>query len=109
MAHGIARDGSFYLLSLRLAPVPPFFVVNVAMGLTRLPARRFFLVSLIGLAPLDAVFINAGHVLAQMKSPEDALSPGLIAAFALIGITPLLLRRLLRRWGKVRKHKDKDS
>lgn len=101
--HGIARDGNFYLLSLRLAPVPPFFVVNAAMGLTRMPARDFLLVTALGIAPLDAVFVGAGHMLAQMRSPADAMSPPLLAAFALIGVTPLLLRTSLRRWRKRRR------
>lgn len=103
--HGIARDGAFYLLSLRLAPVPPFFVVNAAMGLTRMPARTFFLVSLLGVAPLDAVFINAGHMLAKMQAPEDALTLPMMATFALVGIVPLLMRTGLRKWRKARKRK----
>jgi uncharacterized membrane protein YdjX (TVP38/TMEM64 family) len=100
MDRGIARDGPFYLLSLRLSPVPPFFVVNAAMGLTRMPARTFFLVTLIGVAPLDAVFIQAGHMLGRMRSPDDALTLPMLATFALAGLTPLLLqalRRALRR------------
>lgn len=101
---GITHDGPFYLLSLRLAPVPPFFVVNVAMGLTRMPARTFFLVSLVGIAPLDAVFVNAGHMLAQMQTPDDAMSLPMLVTFALIGIVPLLLRKALRRWRKHRQH-----
>lgn len=102
---GIARDGVFYLLSLRLAPVPPFFVVNAAMGLTRMPARTFFLITLAGVAPLDAVFINAGHMLSRMQSPADALTLPMAATFALIGIVPLVLRAGLRRWRKRRSHR----
>lgn len=100
---GIERDGLFYLLSLRLSPVPPFFVVNVAMGLTRMPARTFFLVSAVGITPLDAAFVSAGHMLSTMQSPADALSPQVLTAFALIGVTPLLLRTGLRHWRKRRK------
>ncbi|MFZ5698724.1 MAG: TVP38/TMEM64 family protein [Pseudomonadota bacterium] len=99
---GIERDGAFYLLSLRLAPVPPFFVVNAALGLTRMPARTFFLVTLVGIAPFDAMFVNAGHLLGRLGKPEDALQPQLIAAFALIGIVPLLMRAALRRWRRLR-------
>lgn len=95
---GVARDGGWYLLSLRLAPVPPFFVVNAVMGLTRIRVRTFFLVSLIGLAPLDAVFVNAGHQLGRLSAPEDALSGAMLAAIAAIGIAPLLLRMVRRRW-----------
>lgn len=100
--HGIEQDGAFYLLSLRLAPVPPFFVVNATMGLTRMPARDFFLVSLLGIAPLDAVFVNAGHLLGKLDRPEDAVSPQMISAFALIGIAPLAMRWALRRWRRRR-------
>lgn len=99
---GIERDGALYLLSLRLAPVPPFFVVNAALGLTRMPARTFFLVTLFGIAPFDAMFVNAGHLLGRLSKPEDALQPQLIAAFALIGIVPLLMRAALRRWRRLR-------
>lgn len=95
---GVERDGGWYLLSLRLAPMPPFFVVNAAMGLTRMPARTFFLVSLAGLAPLDAVFVNAGHQLGRMGSPADALDPSLVLALALVGVVPLALRLLRRSW-----------
>jgi uncharacterized membrane protein YdjX (TVP38/TMEM64 family) len=103
--HGVARDGAFYLLSLRLAPVPPFFVVNASMGLTRMPARTFALVTLVGVAPLDAVFINAGHMLGQMSAPEDALTLPMLAAFALVGAVPLMMRAGLRRWRKRRRHR----
>lgn len=103
---GIARDGAFYLLSLRLAPVPPFFVVNAAMGLTRMPAREFFLVTLLGIAPLDAVFVSAGNLLGQLDTPEEALSPRMIGALALIGMAPLLLRTGLRKWRKARARRN---
>lgn len=100
---GIERDGAFYLLSLRLAPVPPFFVVNAAMGLTQMPARTFFLVTLAGIAPLDAVFVSAGHLLAGLDSPREALGWPLMATFALIGLLPLLMRAGLRRWRRHRR------
>lgn len=95
---GIARDGPLYLLWLRLAPVPPFFVVNAVMGLTRMPARQFFVVTLLGVAPLDAVFVNAGHALARIDAPDEAASPRVLLSLALVGLMPLLLRRVARRW-----------
>ncbi len=106
---GIERDGAFYLLSLRLAPVPPFFVLNAVMGLTRMPARTFFLVTLVGVAPLDVVFVNAGHALGKLENPEDALDPQLVGALALIGIAPLALRTGLRRWRKWRERAQRDT
>ncbi len=93
---GLERDGDFYLLALRLAPTPPYFVVNLLMGLTRLPAWRFFLVSQIGMLPLDVVFVNAGRTLATLDSPEDILDAGTLAALMLAGLLPLVLRKLMR-------------
>ncbi|HEX6592767.1 MAG TPA: VTT domain-containing protein, partial [Moraxellaceae bacterium] len=89
---GLERDGAFYLLALRLAPAPPFFVVNLLMGLTRVPAWRFFIISQIGMLPLDVVFVNAGRALATLKAPEDVLDAGTLAVFALAALLPLLLR-----------------
>lgn len=103
---GIERDGGLYLLSLRLAPVPPFFVVNAVMGLTRMPARQFFLITLLGMAPLDAVFVNAGHALARIDAPEEAASPRVLLSLALVGLMPLLLRRVARRWRQPRHNGD---
>lgn len=93
---GLARDGTFYLLALRLAPAPPFFVVNLLMGLTRVPAWRFFVISQIGMLPLDIVFVNAGRTLATLRLPEDILDAGTLTAFALASLLPLLLRALMR-------------
>lgn len=91
---GFARDGDAYLFALRLAPTPPYFVVNLLMGLTRMPAWRFFIVSLFGMLPLDAVFVNAGRTLARLDSPADLLDGQTIMAFALAGLLPLFWR-----WG----------
>lgn len=92
---GLERDGLYYLLALRLAPTPPFFVVNLLMGLTRMPAGKFFLVSQIGMLPIDVVFVNAGHALATVNEPADVMSADIIFALILVSIIPLLLRRLL--------------
>jgi uncharacterized membrane protein YdjX (TVP38/TMEM64 family) len=93
---GLKQDGLFYLLALRLAPAPPFFVVNLLMGMTRMPAGRFFVISQIGLLPIDIVFVNAGRALATLDSPADALSTDVMLALALASVLPLLLRRLIR-------------
>lgn len=92
----MARDDVFYLLSLRLAPTPPFFLVNLLMGLTRIPAGRFFLVSQIGMLPIDLVFVNAGRALASVSSPADVLSDDILFALLMASLLPLLLRYLLR-------------
>lgn len=93
---GIEREGAFYLFALRLAPVFPFFLINLLMGLTRLPVRRFWWVSQLGMLPGTLVYVNAGRELAQLDSLADVVSPGLVGAFVLLGLLPLLSRRLLR-------------
>ena len=90
---GLAREGAFYLFALRLVPVLPFFLVNLAMGLTRLPARTFFWVSQIGMLPATAVYVYAGTELGQLSSLKGLISPGLLLAFALLGLLPLLARK----------------
>ena len=92
---GLARDGAFYLFALRLVPAFPFFLINLAMGLTRLPPRTFAWVSQLGMLPGTLVYVNAGRELGQLDSLAGILSPGLLGAFALLGLFPLLARRLL--------------
>jgi pyruvate/2-oxoglutarate dehydrogenase complex dihydrolipoamide dehydrogenase (E3) component len=94
---GLARGGAFYLFALRLVPVFPFFLINLAMGLTKLPARTFWWVSQLGMLPGTLVYVNAGRELGQLDSLGGILSPGLLGAFALLGVFPLLARKLLDR------------
>lgn len=94
---GIGRDGAFYLFSLRLVPVFPFFLVNLLAGLTALPLRRFYWVSQLGMLPGTIAYVYAGTQLAQVRSLDDVLSPGLLGALVLLGVLPLLLRWVLRR------------
>jgi pyruvate/2-oxoglutarate dehydrogenase complex dihydrolipoamide dehydrogenase (E3) component/uncharacterized membrane protein YdjX (TVP38/TMEM64 family) len=94
---GLARDGAFYLFALRLVPVFPFFLINLAMGLTKLPARTFWWVSQLGMLPGTLVYVNAGRELGQLDSIGGILSPGLLGAFVLLGVFPLLARKLLDR------------
>ncbi|MBV2132652.1 FAD-dependent oxidoreductase [Pseudomonas sp. MAP12] len=94
---GIARDGAFYLFALRLVPAFPFFLINLAMGLTRLPLRTFAWVSQLGMLPGTLVYVNAGRELGRLDSLAGILSPGLLGAFALLGLFPLLARLLLER------------
>ncbi|MEJ7745535.1 MAG: FAD-dependent oxidoreductase [Luteimonas sp.] len=93
---GIARDGAFYLFSLRLVPVVPFFLVNLLAGLTALKTRQFYLVSQAGMLPGTIAYVYAGTQLARIQSPSDVLSPSLIGAFALLGLLPLLMRWIMR-------------
>lgn len=93
--HGIDCEGAFYLFALRLVPAFPFFLINLAMGLTRLPARTFWWVSQLGMLPGTLVYVNAGRELGQLDSLAGILSPGLLGAFVLLGLFPLIARRLL--------------
>lgn len=92
---GVRRDGAFYLFSLRLIPVMPFFAVNLLMGLTAMPVATFWLVSQAGMLAGTAVFVNAGTQLAQLDSLSGILSPGLLASFALLGLFPWMARMIL--------------
>jgi len=95
---GMRREGAFYLFSLRLIPIFPFFVVNAAMGLTDLPLATFAVVSQIGMLPATAVYINAGLELGRLDSLAGIVSPGLLLAFALLGLLPLAARRAIALW-----------
>lgn len=92
---GIEKEGAFYLFGLRLVPIFPFFAVNLLMGLTKMPAWRYFIVSQIGMLPGTIVYVNAGTQLAQIESLADITSPALLISFALLGIFPLIAKRVL--------------
>lgn len=91
--NNIEKDGAFYLFTVRLVPVFPFFLVNLVMGLTRLKTGVFYIVSQIGMLAGTLVFVNAGTQLAQIDSLSGILSPGLIFSFALLGIFPLFAKK----------------
>ena len=86
---GVERDGALYLLSLRLAPVFPFFLVNLAMGLTKMPVARYTLLTMIGALPGTIAYVAAGTALASLDSLGDVLSPGLLGAFLALALLPL--------------------
>jgi uncharacterized membrane protein YdjX (TVP38/TMEM64 family) len=92
---GVAKDGAFYLFTLRLVPVFPFFVINLLMGLTPIKTRTFYWVSQVGMLAGTLVYVNAGTQLARLDSLSGILSPGLLASFALLGVFPLLAKRLV--------------
>ncbi|MGB3597895.1 MAG: FAD-dependent oxidoreductase [Pseudomonas neustonica] len=89
------REGAFYLFALRLVPAFPFFMINLAMGLTHIKARTFWWVSQLGMLPGTFVYVNAGRELSQLDSLGGILSPGLIGAFVLLGLFPLIARKIL--------------
>jgi pyruvate/2-oxoglutarate dehydrogenase complex dihydrolipoamide dehydrogenase (E3) component/uncharacterized membrane protein YdjX (TVP38/TMEM64 family) len=92
---GVAKEGALYLFMLRLVPVFPFFVINLAMGLTNLKTQTFYWVSQVGMLAGTLVYVNAGTQLGRLESMSDILSPGLIGSFALLGIFPLLANKIV--------------
>jgi uncharacterized membrane protein YdjX (TVP38/TMEM64 family) len=93
---GIERDGAWYLLTLRMAPYVPFFLINLGLGLTPMRLVTFALVSWLGMLPATFVIVNAGTALAGLEKPSDALSPTFVGSLALLGLLPLLVRLSLR-------------
>ncbi len=98
---GIEKDGGFYLFTLRLLPLFPFFIVNILMGLTTIKARTYYWVSQLGMLAGTFVYVNAGVQLAQIESLKDIISPTLLGSFALLAIFPLLAKKALD-WYKAR-------
>lgn len=101
---GMKKDGAFYLLSLRLIPLFPFFLVNLLMGLTPIRVSTYYWVSQLGMLPGTFVYVLAGSELATLTSTGNILSPGLILALTLLGVMPLLIRRLMALWEQRRLH-----
>lgn len=99
---GIEREGAFYLFTLRLIPVFPFFVINLAMGLTKMPLFTYYWVSQVGMLPGTAVYVNAGTRLGELESLSGILSWEIIGSFALLGIFPLAAKKGLG-WYRARK------
>ncbi len=106
---GIEHDGAFYLFTLRLVPAVPFFLINMLMGLTPIKVWTFFWVSQTGMLAGTLVFVNAGTQIAQLETLSEILSPTLIFSFAMLGLFPLLAkkvisliqrRRIYDRWKK---------
>jgi pyruvate/2-oxoglutarate dehydrogenase complex dihydrolipoamide dehydrogenase (E3) component/uncharacterized membrane protein YdjX (TVP38/TMEM64 family) len=92
---GVQRDGPFYLFTLRLVPALPFFAINLLMGLTAMKAGTFYLVSQLGMLAGTLVYVNAGTQLAQITSLQGIVSPGLIGSFVLLGLFPLVAKKIV--------------
>ena len=86
---GVEKDGNFYLFSIRMVPLFPFFMVNLLMGLTPISVGSFYIVSQIGMLVGTAVYVNAGSELAKITSLSGLVSPSVILSFVLLGIFPL--------------------
>jgi pyruvate/2-oxoglutarate dehydrogenase complex dihydrolipoamide dehydrogenase (E3) component len=94
---GFEKDGAFYLFSLRLVPVFPFFVINLLMGLLPIGAWRFYWVSQLGMLPATAVYVNAGTQLGQLEGLSGIISAPLLGSFVLLALFPFIARGLLSR------------
>ncbi|MDE2396716.1 MAG: FAD-dependent oxidoreductase [Burkholderiales bacterium] len=92
---GIAKEGGYYLFTLRLVPVLPFFVINLAMGMTTLRAWSFYWVSQIGMLAGTLVYVNAGTQLARIDSLSGIVSPGVLGSLVLLGVFPLMTRKAI--------------
>jgi len=110
---GVQKEGAFYLFTLRLIPAVPFFLINLAMGVTAMRPWTFYWVSQLGTLAGTIVYVNAGEHLAAISTPADILSPGLITAFVLLGVFPLAAkktidaakaRRVYGRWKRPRRY-----
>ncbi len=99
---GIDKDGAFYLFTLRLVPVFPFFAVNLLMGLTRIKTKTFYWASQLGMLAGTLVYVNVGTQLGQLTSLKGILSPTLIASFVLLAILPLIAKKIID-WLQARK------
>ena len=108
---GITREGAFYLFTLRLIPAIPFFALNLLMGLTRMKTLTFFWVSQVGMLAGTVVYVYAGTEIAKIDSLRSILSPGLLGAFVVLGLFPLVAKRIVdalkrrkvfARWNAVR-------
>ncbi|MEK6201058.1 MAG: TVP38/TMEM64 family protein [Desulfobulbaceae bacterium] len=94
---GMEREGGFYLFTLRLIPVFPFFVINLAMGMTRIKLFTFYWVSQLGMLPATMVYVNAGKELGKLETVAGILSPSLIFSFVLLGLFPITVKKIVGR------------
>ncbi|VEN72939.1 Pyridine nucleotide-disulfide oxidoreductase [Candidatus Desulfarcum epimagneticum] len=92
---GVEKDGAFYLFTLRLVPIFPFFIINLAMGLTPIKTLSFYLVSQIGMLPGAFVYVNAGTQIGRLESLKGIVSPELLFSFVLLGIFPLIAKKII--------------
>ncbi len=92
---GMEDEGGFYLFSLRLVPIFPFFIINLAMGLTRIRLTTYYWVSQLGMLPATVVYTNAGRELGRLDSLAGILSPSLLLSFVILGLFPITVKKVL--------------
>ncbi|MES9871194.1 MAG: FAD-dependent oxidoreductase [Sedimenticola sp.] len=93
---GVRKDGAFYLFGLRLVPIFPFFVINLVMGLTPMRTWTYAWVSQVGMLAGTLVYVNAGTQLGKLETLSGILSPNLLISFALLGVFPLIAKKVLQ-------------
>lgn len=103
---GMKHEGVWYLLTLRLIPIFPFFMINILMGLTWIKITTFAWVSQLGMLPSTIVLVNAGKQLSSIRSIKDVLSPQIFIALILLGLTPITIKMILKL---VRKNTAKQN
>jgi len=106
---GIEKEGAFYLFTLRLIPVFPFWLINLVMGLTKIRLLTYLWVSQIGMLPGTIVYVNAGKELAKIDSLGGILSPGLIISFVILGLFPLIAKKTIRFYKRKKGAKESRS
>ncbi len=99
---GIDRDGAYYLFSIRLVAAFPFFLVNLGAGLTTIPLRTYLVVSAIGMIPGTLIYVSAGSTIAHLEKPADLIGLPTIILMSVVGLMPLVIRRILNRPGAKR-------
>ncbi|MBC8413550.1 MAG: TVP38/TMEM64 family protein [Nitrospira sp.] len=97
---GVEREGALYLFTLRLIPVFPFWLINLGMGLTKMPLKTFYWVSQVGMFAGTIVFVNAGKELGKIDSLSGILSPALLLSFVLLGLFPIVTKKLMTLYKK---------
>jgi len=105
----IEKEGVFYLFTLRFVPIFPFFMINLLMGLTRMRLLTFFWVSQIGMLVGTIVYVNAVKELAKIDSLADILSPGVLISFAVLGLFPITVKKLLTFYKRKKSEKSENS
>ena len=89
------KEGAFYLFTLRMIPVFPFFIINAVMGLTPIKTRIFYLASQAGMLPATIIYVNAGSQISHITSLGDILSPKIFLSFSLLGVFPLITKKII--------------
>ena len=89
-----SANESGYLFSMRLAPIFPFFLINLIMGLMPISWKRFYVVSQLGMLPGTIIYVNAGSSLSELESVDQILSPPVLLSMVLVAVFPYLIKKL---------------